>query len=146
MRLAGKGRFLPRRLSDSSLVFFAVLPVIISGLIHLGFLIYASRTQWHPGYAGKERIPKSILINIKKEQAPVSLRNEPRQEKRDSSKPREKKAYPRPKVEYRPSVTKIDPHPDILTRAGRPGMEGNWFKVDNSGGGYRRRQRRKRGS
>lgn len=144
MRLEGKQRFFLRRSLTSALALFLVLPVIISVLIHLGFLVYASRVQWHLGYAGKDKIPKSILINIKKEQKPLALNEEPRKVKEELFKPREKK---KPKLRYRPAMPKPDPHPggaggkkegfNILTAAGA-GTNSGWFKVDiaqGSGGG-----------
>jgi hypothetical protein len=125
-----------RRSVPSTLLLFAITPVLLSVLFHAGLLICASRVSWRFRSAATEKIPESItILDIRKEIAAPIPGGGPRVER---------KAIPRVKTAHQPVIPKTDPHPggtepskgdlDILTGKEETGMASDWLKVSTTGG------------
>jgi hypothetical protein len=127
-----------RRFFRSPLFLFLILPLLISVVIHTGFIVYARFTAWQFGYADLTQPSKTILIDIKKKEIDAPLGAPHEGQSKQSKQPKETK--PRSPAQSRAMTARALPSPGgdggkkeaIGVLAGADGAD--WLKVDPSWG------------
>ena len=106
MTLTGKLKSVFRRIPVFYLFLLAISPFLISLLIHVITLYYASHIQWSFGKQNtyEQDLPVNIISNGRKDEG---LRFQGT-DQLDSFKADENKSYPVPEIEYRPVIPETE--------------------------------------
>ena len=127
-----------RGILRSPLFLFVILPLSISLLIHLGFLLYADFSRFHWGLKASEETPKSILLDIKKKKPEVLPKTAGAAQRAPAPDRMKAKKHPADKRFAAAPSTKPDPggeggkKPALGILAASEGAD--WLKVDPSWG------------